>query len=66
MSIQLHTKPDLSKLRDGKIPPHTICPFHVRCDHHCWHQDHSHEVPYSCPTARAFDFHQGLGLDFGK
>lgn len=60
----LSAKPELSKLQDGQIPPHTHCPFRFQCEWYCWHQGEEHEVSYSCAAARAFDFHQSLGLEF--
>lgn len=49
----------MSKLTAGKIPAHTECPFIDQCstsqNGRCNHKGKSHNVPYSCGLARAFD-----------
>jgi hypothetical protein len=49
----------LSKLIDGRIPPHTECPFRNRCgfaeNNTCHHKGVEHVVAYSCGAARAYD-----------
>jgi hypothetical protein len=45
-----------SKLVDGKIPAHTMCPFKYKCTtFSCDHVGIYHKVAFSCDTARAFD-----------
>lgn len=48
-----------SLLTDGRIPPHTICPFREMCaiarEDKCYHHGVDHNVPFSCGAARAFD-----------
>jgi hypothetical protein len=45
-----------SKLVDGKIPAHTMCPFKNKCTTiKCHHGGISHKVAFSCGMARAFD-----------
>lgn len=44
---------------EGKIPAFTNCPFKDNCEMVnagiCLHNGTSHEVPFSCATARGFD-----------
>jgi alcohol dehydrogenase class IV len=53
-----------SRLKAGKIPANTVCPFRAGCAfaqdtdaHHsmCHHQGEDHPIEYSCGAARAFD-----------
>lgn len=47
----------MSKLINGNIPAHTICPFKGECNlaSNCHHQGEKHPVPFSCAAARGFD-----------
>lgn len=49
----------LSKLKDGKIPPGTECPFAEECVEKraglCKHHGALHTVKFSCAIARLFD-----------
>lgn len=50
-----------SKLVNGRIPPHTICPFREQCgsaDGKCYHTGLDHTKEFSCGYARAFDLIQ--------
>lgn len=46
-------------LINGKIPPHTECPWKLSCQarmfHHCHHMGKKHEVEFSCAFARGFN-----------
>lgn len=53
-----------SKLKFGKIPANTECPFKSGCAYAkhdgtnhsmCHHQGKEHPIEYSCGAARAFD-----------
>ena len=58
-----NTKPEIafpgSKLVDGKIPEHTVCPFREKCEiaisGNCNHNGVEHTVSFSCASARGFD-----------
>lgn len=42
-------------LVDGKIPPHTPCPFRDKCGAGiCYHKGTEHTVAFSCAFARGF------------
>ena len=47
------------KLEEGRIPPHTGCPFREQCSvaerGQCYHKGVDHECAYSCAIARGFD-----------
>ena len=47
------------QLVDGRVPPHTVCPFRARCNiaesGQCGHLGIEHPVPYSCAAARALE-----------
>lgn len=49
----------MTKLVEGKIPPHTECPFAKECEiksmGKCWHKGVEHNVYFSCGAARGFD-----------
>lgn len=58
----------ISKLVDGKIPAHTVCPFRSTCDRvafkfpdskkvycFCYHQGIEHTVNYTCSVATNYD-----------
>lgn len=50
-----------SQLVNGRIPPHTPCPFTAQCPSHgnsCGHKGVEHIMAYSCGYARAFDLLQ--------
>ena len=48
-----------TKLKDGKIPAHTECPFLHQCPEPkagwCAHNGINHSVEFSCGTARMWD-----------
>jgi hypothetical protein len=47
-----------SLLVNGKIPPHTECPFKEECSKtysDCRHTGINHDLPYSCGYARLFN-----------
>lgn len=48
-----------SKLDNGKIPAHTVCPFRDQCGFveagTCHHKGTEHTVQFSCGAARAYD-----------
>ena len=45
-------------LVNGKIPPHTECPYRIYCasfrNGNCYHQGARHRVAYSCASARGW------------
>lgn len=47
-----------TKLINGRIPPHTPCPYKNRCgdsyNGNCNHKGVEHSVAYSCGYARLF------------
>lgn len=49
----------MSELEDGRIPPHTPCPYRDLCPSaqsgDCGHRGAEHTVAYSCGFARLFD-----------
>lgn len=48
----------MTELIDGRIPPHTECPYKSECAFSkqgvCYHKGFGHPVAYSCATARGF------------
>lgn len=48
-----------TQLVEGRIPPHTECPFRERCEiamaNECHHKGREHTVAFSCASARGFD-----------
>jgi hypothetical protein len=49
----------MTQLKQGKIPPHTECPFGedcpIRAKGACKHLGFGHTTEFSCAAARAFD-----------
>ena len=47
------------KLKNGRIPQYTECPFKEECcehiNSHCAHNGKNHKVEFSCGYARAFN-----------
>lgn len=55
----------MSKLKDGRIPPYTVCPYKAQCSIAkvglCKHTGTTHAVSFSCATARGYELIQ-LGV----
>jgi hypothetical protein len=52
----------LTKLANGKIPAHTVCPYRSQCpfveNNTCPHSGEQHTIAFSCAAARAYDMIQ--------